>query len=66
MSTVYYMAKEDLPLSKYESMIEFQKYQGVTKLQELNMAQRANYESKTAAEGFLTSFCESIRDDLHE
>ena len=52
MSTVYFMAKEDLPLSNYESLIDFQRLQGVQKLQELSMSGNASYDTRKSAEEF--------------
>ena len=64
MCTMFYMVKEDLPLAKYEFLIEFQKLQGISKLQELKMADNASYESRPAADYFLTAISDVIEEDL--
>jgi hypothetical protein len=62
MRTAYYLAKEGLPISKFASLIEFQKLQGCPDIKNLSQAGNATYTSRQSAEDFQ----ECIAQDIHE
>lgn len=57
------MAKEDLPISKYPSLMAFQKLQGCNDLTNIAVAKNATYHSRTAAEEFLECISEVIHNN---
>ncbi|XP_071147183.1 zinc finger protein 862-like [Mytilus edulis] len=63
---VYWLASEDLPLNKYESMINFLKKVGVTKLENLKFNDRINYESYYSATEILAAIDLEIESEIDE
>ncbi|XP_052085604.1 zinc finger protein 862-like [Mytilus californianus] len=66
MMAVYWLASEDLPLNKYESMINFLKKIGVTKLENLKVNERTNYESYYSATEILDVIDSEIESEIDE
>lgn len=64
MRTVHWMAKEDIPIKKYSSLMEFQSLQGCEAITKLSVAQNATYTSRMAGEDFQTCVAEDIHQQL--
>ena len=64
MRTTVYMAKEDLAMQKYPSLIEFQKIQKCPDILNLRQADNASYESVSSGKDFQSSISEVIHKDL--
>ncbi|XP_046574757.1 transmembrane protein C17orf113-like [Haliotis rubra] len=64
MRTVFYMAKEDIPIQKYSSLMEFQKIEGNEDIAKLSVGSNATYMSQTAGEEFQESIAETIHKDV--
>ena len=52
MRTVFWMATEDIPMSKYPSLVHFLKCQGCDNLTRIDVGKNACYNSRTAGEDF--------------
>ena len=59
----FFMAKEDLAIKKYKSLMEFQREQGVD-FSGLKVGQRVTYFSRTSGEVFQQCVAQSIRDPI--
>ena len=66
MRCVYWLAKEGLPISKYESLVKFCKLQGCTALNDLDSGKNATYLSWQTAEEILEAIVEVIVGDIDE
>ncbi|XP_021339253.1 zinc finger protein 862-like [Mizuhopecten yessoensis] len=66
MKTVFWMAKEDIPIKKYTSMMELLKHQECGKLEKLGSGRNATYMSRSAGEDFQACVAEAIRTDIIE
>ena len=64
MRTVYWMAKEDLPIKKYPSFISFQQLQGSEAFKNMSVAANATYSSRQAGEEFQGCVAEVIYEDV--
>lgn len=64
MRTVYWMAKEDIPMKKYTSLIEFQKVQQCEALVNLTVAGNASYVSRPSGEDFQACVAEQIQSKI--
>ena len=64
MLTSYWLAKEDLPVSKYSSLVKLQKAQGCEGLQRLSVADNASYDSRSSGEDFQQCIAEVIHEDI--
>ena len=52
MRTVFWMATEDISMSKYPSLVNFLKFQGCDNLTRIDVGKNACYNSRTAGEDF--------------
>lgn len=66
MKVVYWLASENLPLAKYESLMQLLKDLGVPKIACLKVSERVDYESYYAANEILTAISSQIDEDLNE
>ena len=64
LRTVYWMAKEDLAMSKYPSLMAFQKLQGCESLSKISVAQNATYSSRNSGTEFQECVAEVIQKDI--
>ena len=64
MKAVYYIAKENLPLTKYESMIKLFKNVKADHIQHLSGGEGVDYDTWYSAEQFLESINESITEEV--
>lgn len=66
MMAVYWLASEDLPLNKYESMIQFLKNVGESKLENLRVNDHVHYESYYSAKEILIAINDEIEAEIDE
>ena len=66
MRTVYWIAKEDLPMQKYTSLMNFQSLQEVPHLNQLSVGGNATYTSRIAGEDLQECVAESIQQEIRE
>lgn len=60
MRTVHWMAKEDVPVKKYSSLMELQKLQGCEAVSNLSVSRNATYMSRGAGQDFQSCVAEEI------
>ena len=65
MKTVYWMAKENIPLSKYTSLRNFQDHLETPKTDKLKVTETVNYSSYTTATDMLKAINDTIDDDIN-
>jgi len=66
LKTVYWLAKECIPLNKFPSLMEHQKAVGAPDLDCLKVGDRINYSSYTSACGMLGAISTFIDNDITE
>ena len=66
MKVVYWLADENLPLSKYESLIGLLKELGVPGLEPLKVSERVEYDSYFTANEMLLAINQAIDEDLNQ
>ena len=64
MRTVYWMAQEDIPISKYPSLVNLQKLQGCSGLDKISVAKNATYNCRNSGEEFQESIASIIHTDI--
>ena len=62
MRTVHWMATEDIPIRKYNSLIELQKLNESGPLSNLSVAKNATYSSRAAGEEFQNCLAQTIHE----
>ena len=62
--TVFWMAKEDLPISKYPSLVSLQKLQGCNNLCQISVGKNATYNSRIAGSEFQECISETIHQNI--
>ena len=64
LKVVYWMVTEDLPLSKFPSLIQLMKDLHVPNIDKLQVSEKVKYDSYTSAVGFLQALSSSADEDL--
>lgn len=64
MTTVFWMAKEDIPIKKYQSLMQMQKLQGCESLSKLQVSQNATYLSRSSGEEFQACIADQIHSQI--
>ena len=64
MRTAMWMGKEDIPIKKFTSLINFQKLQGCEDIINLYKADNASYSSRASGMEFQETIAEAIHRDL--
>ncbi|XP_060556337.1 uncharacterized protein C17orf113-like [Ruditapes philippinarum] len=60
LKTVYYLVEENIPLSKFKSLVEFQKSVGVSGYNHLSVSDGISYESDYAGHEFLKAVSDTV------
>ncbi len=66
MRTALYMAKEDIPIKKYPSMVSFLKLQDCPQIKNLEVGKNATYASRATGEEFQSCMAEAINSRIAE
>lgn len=66
LKAVLWLVLEDLPLSKYSSLMKLLKELEVPFVDKLNLSEKTNYESYDSAMEFLNALCKSAEDSLRQ
>ncbi|KAL8580116.1 hypothetical protein ACOMHN_061230 [Nucella lapillus] len=64
LQTAFWLAKEDLPVNKYSSLMELQKLQGCDAVAQLSVAGNASYMSRASGEEFQECLAEEIHQKI--
>ena len=63
---MYWMCKEELPLVKFRSLMDFLKHLQVPNIQHLDVGDKINYTSNDSADNFLSALSTLIDKNITE